>query len=293
MKMNVMAGLMTLLLCVLATGYAAETVVSTDWLEANLSKVTVVDIRKVEDYRAGHVPAAINAYFGAWVRSKEGLQNELPLDEALREILLATGIEPETRVVVAGSAAGVGENANVTRVAWTLKYAGIDNVAILNGGFEKWVADRKPVSKDIVKLKGKPHRGKLNKTASYLVSKEELLNSIGKAVIVDARDPELYSGAKKASLVERPGHIKGAVNLPTSKAFNEDGTFKTPGELEAMARRAVGNEKTREILVYCDTGRAASVWWYLLSESFGYQNVKLYDGSAQDFAKDPSAPMEQ
>jgi thiosulfate/3-mercaptopyruvate sulfurtransferase len=293
MKMNVMAGLMALLLCVPAAGIAAETIVSTDWLEANLSKVTVVDIRKVEDYRAGHVPAAINAYYGAWVRSKEGLQNELPLDEALREILSATGIEPETRVVVVGSAASVGENANVTRVAWTLKYAGIGNAAILNGGFEKWVADRKPVSKDVVKLKDKPYRGKLNKAASYLVSKEELLNSIGKAVIVDARESDFYSGAKKAAFVDRPGHIQGAVSLAVSRAFNADGTFKAPGELEAMAGRAVGNDKTGEIILYCDSGRAASVWWYLLSESFGYQNVKLYDGSAQDFAKDPSAPMEK
>jgi thiosulfate/3-mercaptopyruvate sulfurtransferase len=249
-KMKVMAGLLTLLLCVPATAFAAETFVSTHWLEANLSKVTVVDVRKLEDYRAGHVPAAMHAYFGAWVRPKEGLQNELPPDDILRDILSALGIEPETRVVVMGSSASAGENANVTRVAWTLKYAGVGSVAILNGGFEKWVADNKPVSKDAVKLKAKSYRGKLNKAASYLVSREELLSSIGKAVIVDVREPDFYSGAKKIALVDRPGHVKGAVNLPTSRVFNSDGTFKAPGELEAMAGRAVGNDKTREVILY-------------------------------------------
>jgi len=63
-------------------------------------------------------------------------------------------------------------------------------------------------------------------------------------------------------------------------------------ELEAMAKKAVGEDKSKEILVYCDSGRVASVWWYLLSESFGYKNVKLYDGSVQDFAKDATTPLE-
>jgi thiosulfate/3-mercaptopyruvate sulfurtransferase len=248
-KTKALAGLLALLMCVPAAAFAADTVVSTDWLEANLSKVTVVDVRKVEDYKAGHVPAAINAYFGAWVRPKEGLQNELPPDDDLRAILSALSIEPDTRVVVMGSGDILG-SANVTRVAWTLKYAGVGTVSILNGGFEKWAAGGKPVSKDAVKLKKKPYMGRLSKTASYLVSKEELLASIGKAVIVDAREPDFYSGAKKAGIIDRPGHIKGAVNLPTSRAFNADGTFKALPELEAIARRAVGSDKTREIILY-------------------------------------------
>ena len=63
--------------------------------------------------------------------------------------------------------------------------------------------------------------------------------------------------------------------------------YKPVAELETLAKKVVGEDKTREILVYCDSGKFASVWWYLLSQSMGYKNVKLYDGSAQDFAKDP------
>jgi thiosulfate/3-mercaptopyruvate sulfurtransferase len=289
-KMKFIVGLLAVLLCVPAAAFAAETVVSADWLQANLSKVTVVDIRKVEDYNAGHVPGAINVFYGTWAIQKAGLLNELPADDDLRDILSAAGIEPATNVVVVGTIATWADKVNITRVAWTLKYAGVGNVAILDGGFEKWVADKKPVSKDAVKPKPKPYRGAFNK--AVLVNKAYVLANIVNATIVDDREPDFYSGAKKLDFVARPGHIKGAVNLPVYAIYNPDGTFKPMAELEAMAKKAVGEDKSKEIIVYCDSGRFAAAWWYLLSETFGYKNVKLYDGSAQDFAKDPDAPLE-
>jgi len=289
-KSKILVGLLALLLCVPAAAFAADTVVSADWLQANLSKVATVDIRKVEDYNAGHVPGAINVFYGVWAIQKAGLLNELPADDDLRDSLSAAGIEPTTTVVVVGSTANMAEKANNTRVGWTLKYAGVGSVAVLDGGMEKWVAAGKPVSKDAVKPKAKPYRGAFNK--AVLASKAYTLSSIGKAAIVDVREPDFYSGAKKLDFVARPGHLKGAVNLPTAAAYNDDGTFKPMADLEAMAKKAVGDDKGKEIIVYCDSGRVASIWWYLLSQSMGYTNVKLYDGSAQDFAKDPSVPLE-
>ncbi len=289
-KMKIMVVLLALLLFLPAAALAADSVVSTDWLQTSLSKVTIVDIRKVEDYNAGHVPGAINVFYGVWAIQKAGLLNELPADDDLRDILSAAAIEPATNVVIVGSTANLGERANITRVAWTLKYAGVGNVAILDGGFEKWVADKKPASTEAVKPKAKPYRGTFNK--AILINKAYVLANIGKALIVDTREPDFYSGAKKLDFVARPGHVKGAVNLPTVAAFNADGTYKPMAELEAMAKKVVGEDKNKEILVYCDSGRVASVWWYLLTQSMGYANVKLYDGSAQDFAKDTSAPLE-
>jgi thiosulfate/3-mercaptopyruvate sulfurtransferase len=289
-RMRLTVGLLAFFLLVPSVVLAAETIVSPDWLQANLSKVTVVDIRKVEDYSAGHIPGAINVFYGVWAIQKAGLLNELPADDDLRDILSAAGIEPATNVVVVGSIDNMGERANITRVAWTLKYAGVANVAILNGGMNGWVDASLPIAKGAVRPQAKPYRGTFNK--AILVSKAYVLANIGKALIVDNREPDFYSGAKKLDFVARPGHIKGAVNLPTAAAYNANGTFKSISELEAMAKKVVGDDKSKEILVYCDSGRVASVWWYLLSETFGYKNVKLYDGSAQDFAKDPSAPLE-
>ncbi|HET6488757.1 MAG TPA: rhodanese-like domain-containing protein [Syntrophales bacterium] len=289
-KSKLLVGLLAVLMLLPAATFAADTVVSADWLQANLSKVTAVDIRKVEDYNAGHVPGAINVFYGVWAVQKAGLLNELPADDDLKDILSAAAIEPATNVVVVGTIATWADKVNITRVAWTLKYAGVSNVAILDGGFEKWVATGKPVSKDAVKPRAKPYRGAFNK--AIYVNKAYVLDNIGKVTIVDDREPDFYRGAKKLDFVARPGHIKGAVNLPVYAIYNADGTFKPMTELEAMAKKVVGEDKSKEIIVYCDSGRFASAWWYLLSETFGYKNVKVYDGSVQDFAKDPSAPLE-
>jgi thiosulfate/3-mercaptopyruvate sulfurtransferase len=289
-KMKFLAGLLALLLFVPAAALAAETIVSPAWLQANLSKVTAVDIRKVEEYNAGHIPGAINVFYGVWAIQKAGLLNELPADDDLRDILSEAGIEPSTNVVVVGTTVTMADRANITRVAWTLKVAGVASVAILNGGMNGWVDASLPIAKDAVKPKARPYRGTFNK--AILVNKAYVMANIGKALIVDDREPDFFSGAKKLDFVPRPGHIKGAVNLPTAAAYNADGTFKPMSELEAMARKVVGEDKSREIILYCDTGRFAAIWWYLLSETFGYKNVKLYDGSVQDFAKDPSAPLE-
>ena len=111
-----MVGLLSVLLFLPAVAFAADTIVSADWLQANLSKVTIVDIRKVEDYNSGHVPGAINVFYGVWAIQKAGLLNELPADDDLRDILSAAAIEPATNVVVVGSTAILSEKSNIP--AW-------------------------------------------------------------------------------------------------------------------------------------------------------------------------------
>jgi thiosulfate/3-mercaptopyruvate sulfurtransferase len=283
--MKLIVGLLALLLCIPAAALAADPVVTTEWLQANLSKVTVVDIRKVEDYNAGHIPGAINAFYGVWAIQKGGLLNELPADDDLKDVLSANGIEPATQVVVVGKTDTPSDRADMTRVAWTLRYAGVESAAVLSGGMNKWVAENKPVSKDAVKPKAKPYRGKFNK--QFFANKAYMTGAMGKALIVDVREPDFYTGAKKLDFVAKPGRVKGAVNLPTmSKVFNADGTFKSKAELEAIAKPVVGADLNKEIIVYCDSGKVCTVWWLLLSDMLGYKNVKAYDGSAQEWSKD-------
>jgi thiosulfate/3-mercaptopyruvate sulfurtransferase len=88
------------------------------------------------------------------------------------------------------------------------------------------------------------------------------------------------------------GHIKGAVNLPTSVMYEKDGTYKAKDALAALAAAAVGADKDREIFTYCDTGKFCTAWWFMLHEVLGYKNAKSYDGSTMEWAKDPAAPME-
>lgn len=268
-------------------------VVSTDWLEQNLanSRLKVIDIRKVEEYKEGHVPGGINVFYGTWAVKREGLDNELPADDDLLDIINAAGLTSDSLIVVVGKVDNTAEQVNNTRVAWTLKYAGFDNIAILDGGYNKWLADKKPVSTEPVTPKSISCETKLRK--QLFAGKEYVLKKLGKNVLLDTRMPDFFFGITKLQTppVERAGHIKGAVNLPSAWIFTKEGAFKPAEELKAMAEGVVGKNKAKEIITYCDTGRLASGWWFVLGEVLGYGDVKLYDGSSQEFGKDPKVPM--
>ena len=267
-----------------------EPVVSTDWLEQNLSKVIVLDVRKVEEYKAGHIPGAINVFYGSWAIKKVDLLNELPADDDLKDVLSSAGIEHTSSVVVVGKMDAPTDRVDFTRVAWTLKYAGVENVAVLSGGYNKWVSDKKPVSTEPVKPRAKAYKGKFNK--DLLIKKGDLLGLLDKALIIDVREPDFYAGKKKMDFVAKLGHIKGAVNLPTSLLYEKDGAYKTKDALAGIAAGVAGSDLSREIILYCDTGKFCTAWWFMLRELLGYTNVKVYDGSFMEYTKDPSAPVE-
>jgi len=281
--------LLFLPLTVLARGI--DPVVSTDWLEKNLvqAKLVAVDIRKVEDYKAGHIPGAVNAFYGAWAIAKDGLGQELPADDDLRDVIGGAGIGPDSRVVVIGKTDTPSNRADVARVAWTLRFAGVESVAILDGGYDKWIADKKAVSTDAVKPKAVAYDGWFNR--EFLASKAYVTGRKDIATLVDVRAPDFFAGQKKLDFVARAGRIPWAVNLPVSLPFNADGTLKGKEPLAAMAAPVVGTDLKKEIIVYCDTGKNCAVWWFLLHEVLGYENVRGYDGSMQEWAKDANAPM--
>jgi thiosulfate/3-mercaptopyruvate sulfurtransferase len=269
-----------------------EPIVSTDWLEKNLNnpKLIIVDVRKVEDYKTGHIPNAINVVYGSWVVMKDGLRNEMPPTDDLSDVISAAGINPDSLVVVVGKTDSIPNRTDISRVAWTLKFAGIGNVALLDGGFDKWTTDKKALSTDMVKAKSSSYQAKIN--AGLFADKAYVMNAVGKALIVDVREPEFYQGTKKMDFVAKPGRIKGAVNLPTSQAFTPAGTFKSKADLSALATAATGADPSKEVIVYCDTGKVCTTWAFIMTDWLGYKNVKIYDGSTEEWMKDPQAPIE-
>jgi len=289
LKIMVVITFLLLLPC-LSFARVIEPVVSTDWLEQNLSKVTVVDVRKVEEYKAGHIPNAINVFYGTWAIKRGDLLNELPADDDLKDVLSSAGIEPGSLVVVVGKVDAPTDRVDSSRVAWTLRYAGVENVSLLSGGYNKWVNDKKPVSTEAVKPRSKQYKGKFNK--EYLIKKNEVMSRLGKAVIVDVRESDFYNGKKKLDFVARLGHIKGAVDLPTSVMYEKDATYKSKEDIAAVATPVVGADLSKEIIIYCDTGKFCTAWWFMLHELLGYKDVKVYDGSMMEWAKDPTAPVE-
>lgn len=273
-------------------------IVSTDWLESNLSdsNLVVLDVRAESDYLAGHIPGAINepfvVPFSAWIVMDGDLLLELPEDEDILATIGNLGIDQTSKVVVVSAPApnepphyGM---AAATRVADTLIYAGLKNISILNGGFGKWSAESKPTSQEETIPTPVSYDGNFN--SRMFVSQSYVLMNAWRAQLVDARDAEIYFGAALEPFASKPGHIYSAVSLPAPWAFAAaDGDsieFKDFEILKQMAKGVLGHRtsKKSEIIVYCGVGGYSSVWWYLLREVLGYKNVKFYDGSAQEWA---------
>ncbi len=266
-------------------------IVTTDWLEKNGSDpaVRIVDIRKPEEFKAGHVPNAINLYFDSLAVKRNNLENQLPEADDLSDLLKDAGIDPTTLVVVVGPVDSLKYQVNQTRIAWTFRYAGVAQVGVLDGGFNKWLAEKKPLATEAGKVV--TAKGKTKSNPQFLASKADLAAKAGKAIILDARNPEFFFGVEKLPFVNRAGHPPHSVSLPSAWIFTKEGTYKSKDELASIATGVVGTDKAAEIIIYCDTGRLATGWWFILSEVLGYQKVAMYDGSMQEWAADANAPM--
>lgn len=296
MKANVFFKLLPLIVSVILLPVIGESrnidpIVSTKWLAANLNnpKLIVLDVRRVEDYREGHIPGAVNCFYGAWTYQKDGLFSEIPDEDDLNDTIGYMGIGFDSWIVVTGRMDTPRLSYQSARVACTLQYAGIENVALLDGGMNKWIEEKRPLSNMVVRNKARLFQGKFTKTK--FAGKADIQNRLGSILLLDVREPEFFSGQKKLDCIPRTGHIPGAFNLPTSCAFNNDKTFKTKEELTAIVEAVTGKDRSKEIITYCDTGQCCPIWSYLLVEMLGYTNVRLYDGAMQEWMQDPHAPV--
>lgn len=274
-------------------------VVSTEWLEnnANLDNLVVIDLRSEEEYAEGHIEGSINIFAEDFWVERDGLLLELPEEGALFELIGSNGITSDSLVVLVGTLAGAPlpptyGTAQTTRVADTLIYAGVKNVAILDGGFPKWVEEGRPVTTAVPEVSPVTYQGKVN--GEMFVSTEYVQGKIGEAIIVDNRDAVVYTGEVIEPFADKPGHIPTAKSLPTPLIWNEDSTltYKSVEALKQMASSVIGEDKDQEIIVYCGVGGYASSWWYVLTQILGYENVKFYDGSAQEWVRSNDMALE-
>ena len=262
-----------------------DPVVNSDWLAANAGnpRLVVVDVRAMDAYKAGHIPGAVSM-IGASVYVKKGdINNEVPEMDELSDLLSAAGIKADSLVVVV-EAEGGARFPWATRVAWTFKYAGIENVSVLDGGFKAWTAAGKPTQTDMVKATASGYKAKA--VPMYFADKAAVLGAKS-AQIVDARAYDTYFGMSKQAFVAQAGHFTGAYPLPFSWIYGADGMVKPKAELEALAAK-LGLNPATETIIYCDSGVLCTAWWYVFSEMFGWKNVRSFDGSSQVLAADPS-----
>jgi thiosulfate/3-mercaptopyruvate sulfurtransferase len=267
-------------------------IISTEWLEKNMSRpgLVILDIRRVEDFREGHVPGAVNLFYRAWAFKKDHLYAEIPDLDDLFDMIGSAGIKLGTPVVVIGQTKTLPELVHGARVACTLKYAGVKDVSILDGGYDKWAHEGRKITTVIKKVKTSVFKGKIN--SSLFADKQYIVSRWGKILLLDVRETEYYSGKKKMDCVERPGKIPGALNLPTSMVFTSEGTFAEEKYLRSLAEGVAGKDRDRELVTYCDTGQCCPTWALILKEVLGYRQVRIYDGGLQEWMSDPNVPQE-
>lgn len=283
----VLSGLLTTPVTSHSEPEAIPAIVQASWLSQNLknSNLVVVDVRTSEAYKAGHIPESITLPFAdteLWWSTGANETLVMPSREVITKTMGLNGLLADRWVVlVADTRQLPGDVAMATRTAATLRYAGIPigQVAILDGGLPAWSAAGLPVTVQV----GVPRPGTFSPRldASFIVDREDVRARIGKAasgtVIIDARGKDGFDQM----------HIKSAVSLPATNAFATGGAWKTPQELTSLFKAAVGDSPVAngEVIVYCRIGMLATVWFYALSSILGLENVKLYDGSLEDWVK--------
>jgi thiosulfate/3-mercaptopyruvate sulfurtransferase len=240
-----------------------------------------------EDFEREHIPGA---QFVDVLTELSDSSNPVPLmapsAAQFAAVMSALGIEDDSRVILYGAA-------NLywaTRVWWLFRVYGFDNAAVLNGGWQKWSREARPIETGPAKPRP-PASFTVREQRPLMVGKAEVLEVIGNPAVctLNALPREQHQGTS-AVHYGRPGHIKGSLNLPSGDLTDPDtNTFLPAGELHRRFERA-GALKER-VITYCGGGIAASADAFALV-LLGHSEVKLYDGSLLEWAADPSLPME-
>lgn len=276
-------------------------IVSTEWLHEHLNdqNLRIVDIRghvlpayqplphyfnHEPDYTKSHIPGAV---FIDWVNEitdpVDPRHAQIAPPERYAEAMSRHGIGDNTLVVAYDDAAGM----FAARLWWSLNYYEHTNVVVLDGGWQKWIAENRPTTAEIPTVVPATFTPKPNPMI-YRNSAQVLSRLDGDQQLIDVRTPEEFAG--KSSRAKRSGHIPGAVNLPRTLLIHGDGTLLSP---ETLRRRFASfgiGEQSPDVVFYCNGGVSAS--FGLLALRAAGMNGSVYDGSWKDWGNDDTKPIE-
>lgn len=284
--------------------------ISAQWLNDNLDKVQVVDVgedkarlstpakfavdqktgakRLVE--AGGHIATARYVDFAA-VREEqvvEGvkLKSMMPTKDSFEKAISGAGLDKGRTIVIVAIGDSVSSMDMATRLYFQLKYFGEDNIAVMNGGMNAWLAAGYPVSTDPIAAK----QGDWKATAE----RREILATIddvkaamkdGSTQLVDARPVAQFFGIAKSPVVAAGGHLEGAKLLPAEAIAATVGPsqqFMGQKQYTAIYKQQ-GIDASKPTIAYCNTGHYASGAWFIASEIMGQKNAKMYAGSMNEW----------
>jgi len=209
----------------------------------------------------------------------------LPSSIQFAEAMSALGISNDTLVVSYSSA----NHWWATRMWWMLRVFGHEHAAVLNGGFQKWRRENRPVESGAAKAFARSNFQPRAARRELVATRDEVLAAIGAGdtCIINALRPEQHTGTGGVYYGRR-GHIKGSVNLAALATVDDNNVYKSADALRRMFAEPLSKPT---VITYCGGGIAASADTLVLT-MLGHDNVKLYDASLSEWARDPALPME-
>jgi thiosulfate/3-mercaptopyruvate sulfurtransferase len=279
-------------------GYAqADVLVTTEWVAENLANTD--KIRLVESnedvllYSTGHIPNAVHI---DWVADlNDAVRRDYLSEEEFAALMSRNGIANDTTVVFYGDK----NNWWATYAFWVFKLFGHANCRVMDGGRQKWVAEERDMTKEVPSFPATDYKATARADYKIRAFRDQVMDHINASQpLVDVRSPQEYSGEllhmpgspQEGAL--RGGHIKGAVNVPWSKAVYEDGTFKTADDLRQLYEKEQGLSPDKNVIAYCRIGERSSHTWFVLHYLLGYPNVRNYDGSWTEWGNLVGVPIE-
>ncbi len=270
-----------------------DVLVTADWAEKNLGTEGVVFLEVDEDttaYDGGHLPGAVKVNWTTELQDQ--VRRDIADPEQFSKLLSAKGVANDDTVVLYGG----NNNWFAAYAYWQFKLYGHADVKLLDGGRKKWELDGRTLTTEA------PTRPATSYTAqdpdlAIRAFRDEVIDVIGAKNLVDVRSPDEFSGKILAPAhlpqeqSQRPGHVPSAINIPWSKAANEDGTFRADEELTKLYGEA-GLDEGKATIAYCRIGERSSHTWVVLHELLGHSDVKNYDGSWTEYGSLIGVPIE-
>lgn len=269
-----------------------EVLVDADWVAQHGADSNVVLVEVDEDttaYDGGHIAGAVK------IDWKLDLQDPVRRDfvnkEQFEALLSARGIGNDDIVVLYGG----NNNWFASYAYWYFKLYGHNDVRLLDGGRKKWELEARELTAETVTRPATQYKAG-EPDLAIRAFRDEVVASIGADSLVDVRSPDEYAGRLLAPAhlpqeqAQRGGHVPTAINVPWSKAANDDGTFKTDEQLRELYENA-GLDFDRDIIAYCRIGERSAHTWFVLHELLGKENVKNYDGSWTEYGSLVGVPV--
>ena len=275
-----------------------EALVSTEWVAAHRADPNVRIIESNEDvllYETSHIPGAVHV---DWRRDLNDQTIRDYLDpKGFAELAGRVGITPDTTVVFYGDKS----NWWACYALWVFSLFGHRDLRILNGGRDKWIAEKRELTREVPKYPPTqypvpPKRDDEKIRAFY---DEALAQSKDSKPLIDVRSPGEFRGEithmpeYPQEGVLRGGHVPGAKSVPWKTAANDDGTFKSVDELRKIYVDNLAFKPSEPTVVYCRIGERSSHTWFVLTKLLGFEKVKNYDGSWTEWGNRVRSPIQK